>query len=147
MLSPKWTEHAAFDYITSECPMESDHRASVLHRKGDMIEASDASSLLSAERTDTSRPTTAAPAAATPWTNLRRVEWSAILRLPCCHVRRFDAGCHKRTRGLMPIIGTLSRPTSRLQFLVVRYANGAARWRLMQMALPWRQLAALRRAL
>jgi hypothetical protein len=46
------TGSGAFDYITSECPIESDHRASVLHRKGDMIEASDASSLLSAERTE-----------------------------------------------------------------------------------------------
>jgi hypothetical protein len=51
------TGGGAFDYVAAERPIESEHRASVFHRKGDMMEAADAPRLLSGERADTNRPT------------------------------------------------------------------------------------------
>jgi hypothetical protein len=50
------TGGGTFYYIAAERSIESEHRSGVLHRKGDMIEAPDASRLLSGERADTDRP-------------------------------------------------------------------------------------------
>jgi hypothetical protein len=47
----------AFDYVAAERPIESEHRSGVLHRKGDMIEAPDASRLLSGQRVTNNRAT------------------------------------------------------------------------------------------
>jgi hypothetical protein len=73
----------AFDYVAAERPIESEHRAGVLHREGDMIEAPNASCLLSGNRAPTAPPTTAL-AAATPRINLRRDDTSAMLPLQRC---------------------------------------------------------------
>jgi hypothetical protein len=51
------TGRELFDYIAAERPIESEHCSGVLHRKGDMIEAPDASRLLSGQRVTNNRAT------------------------------------------------------------------------------------------
>jgi hypothetical protein len=51
------TGGGAFDYIAAQRPIESEHRSDVPHRKGDMIEAPNASRLLNGQRVDNNRTT------------------------------------------------------------------------------------------